>query len=452
MLLKNPRQALFTAVIFDSVGYALITALLLHNFYLSLDQMYLSGQALWLQSEWLVLNLLAYIFFSWLLGSYTLLRWHYLSISSLTRRIFSSAFLTVLTMAFARLLLNPPPFIFIAHRKFQIMLIIFLFIWSFTVRIVLIGRKLSTPHPELLILDSIENVNSIVDLWASSSSKFPLKIISFSALRNTLKMLDSAILIVPDSINVVRSIEQILQHNLNNRPGKIQCISPLELFQIYHERLPPTLLPDFWLTYSNSPYAQRFNTQIQLKRFFDISFSLILLLCSLPVVLLSALLIWNYDKGPIIYKQKRSGFLCERFYIYKLRTMKVEKDLNLPRWTQPDDSRITPIGKVLRRFRIDELPQLINVLNGSMSLIGPRPERPEHELELESSIPHYRKRHWIRPGLSGWAQVSYPYASSVHDTEIKLSYDLFYIKNFSLFLDIVIFMKTIKTVLKAGGR
>ena len=109
-------------------------------------------------------------------------------------------------------------------------------------------------------------------------------------------------------------------------------------------------------------------------------------------------------------------------------------------------------GLWLRRLRLDELPQLLKVLSGDMSLIGPRPERPEFEQELEARIPHYRKRHWMRPGLSGWAQVCAPYAASVEDSELKLSYDLYYLKHFSTWLDLIILFRTIKTVLKAGGR
>ena len=116
------------------------------------------------------------------------------------------------------------------------------------------------------------------------------------------------------------------------------------------------------------------------------------------------------------------------------------------------DRRITRVGLWLRRLRLDELPQLINVLRGDMSLIGPRPERPELEHELEEHIPHYRKRHWMRPGLSGWAQVCAPYAASIEDSDLKLSYDLYYLKHFSTWLDLIILFRTIKTVLKAGGR
>ena len=121
-------------------------------------------------------------------------------------------------------------------------------------------------------------------------------------------------------------------------------------------------------------------------------------------------------------------------------------------WTVPGDKRITGVGRWLRRSRIDELPQLVNVLRGEMSLIGPRPERPELEMQLEADIPHYRKRHWMRPGLSGWAQVNAPYASSIEDSELKLSYDLYYIKNFSIWLDLVILLRTLKTILKLKGQ
>ena len=121
-------------------------------------------------------------------------------------------------------------------------------------------------------------------------------------------------------------------------------------------------------------------------------------------------------------------------------------------WTQPSDQRITSIGQWLRRFRIDELPQLLNVLNGEMSLIGPRPERPELEHDLEQSYPSLSQASLDAPGLSGWAQVCAPYASSIDDSDLKLSYDLYYLRHFSTWLDFVILLRTIKTVLKAGGR
>ena len=164
------------------------------------------------------------------------------------------------------------------------------------------------------------------------------------------------------------------------------------------------------------------------------------------------MLIWLEDSGPIFYSQQRSGWLGRPFRVLKLRTMSVQPADAPAEWTKVGDQRITAVGSVLRRVRLDELPQLLNVLNGEMSLIGPRPERPELEHQLELSIPHYRKRYWMRPGLSGWAQVCAPYASSIEDSDLKLSYDLYYLRHFSTWLDLVILFRTIKTVLKAGGR
>jgi lipopolysaccharide/colanic/teichoic acid biosynthesis glycosyltransferase len=190
----------------------------------------------------------------------------------------------------------------------------------------------------------------------------------------------------------------------------------------------------------------------QLKRAADVLLSITLLLTCLPILLVAALLIWLEDRGPVLYKQQRSGWLGKPFEVWKLRTMEVTAPDAAPTWTEARDRRITRVGTWLRRLRLDELPQLLQVLSGEMSLIGPRPERPELEHQLEACIPHYRKRHWMRPGLSGWAQVCAPYAASVNDSELKLSYDLYYLKHFSTWLDLVILLRTIKTVLKAGGR
>jgi len=218
------------------------------------------------------------------------------------------------------------------------------------------------------------------------------------------------------------------------------------------ERLPPALLPEPWLTYDDLPWNQMFSVPRQLKRVADVLIALLLLALLSPLIGCAALLIWLDDHGPVFYSQERSGHLGHPFRVFKLRTMRVSPEDVQPRWTSEADSRITRVGAWLRRLRLDELPQLLNVISGEMSLIGPRPERPEFEQLLEAQIPHYRKRHWMRPGLSGWAQVCAPYASSVEDSEIKLSYDLYYLKNFSTWLDMVILFRTIKTVLKAAGR
>lgn len=235
-------------------------------------------------------------------------------------------------------------------------------------------------------------------------------------------------------------------------PREWSLTTPLALAEHQLERLPPKLVPDPWISYQDIPWNNSFGLQRQLKRVADVCLSLLLLLAALPIILLAACCIWLEDRGPVLYSQKRSGWLGHAFELFKLRTMYIEARPVPAGWTVPGDLRITRVGIWLRRFRLDELPQLINVIRGDMSLIGPRPERPELENELEAQIPHYRKRHWMRPGLSGWAQVCAPYAASIEDSELKLSHDLYYLKNFSTWLDLMILARTIKTVLKAAGR
>jgi len=157
------------------------------------------------------------------------------------------------------------------------------------------------------------------------------------------------------------------------------------------------------------------------------------------------------DGGPIFYSQIRNGLGGFPYTIHKLRSMRIDAEQSGAQWVKRSDSRITKVGSFLRRTRLDELPQLWCVFAGSMSLIGPRPERPEFDQELEHHIPHYRLRYCVRPGLSGWAQVNYPYGASVEDAANKLSYDLYYLRNFSFWLDLLILFKTIRLVFNARG-
>jgi len=228
--------------------------------------------------------------------------------------------------------------------------------------------------------------------------------------------------------------------------------SVLERAERQQQRLLPALLPDQALTLAEIPWADELSVQRQLKRVADVLVALPLLLLTLPLIVLAGLLVRLEDHGPVFYIQSRSGLMGRIFRVYKLRTMRVADPHEPASWTARGDERITRVGWFLRRCRLDELPQLFNVLRGDMSLIGPRPERPELEHELEESIPHYRKRHWMPPGLSGWAQVCAPYAASVEEAELKLSYDLYYLRHWNMGLDLLILLKTIKTVLKAKGR
>lgn len=192
------------------------------------------------------------------------------------------------------------------------------------------------------------------------------------------------------------------------------------------------------------------------KRFFDITASVLLLVLTFPVIIITALSIWleSGRKGTIIYRQERLGKDGVPFYVLKFRSMKedAEKD-GEAQWAQKDDDRVTKNGKVIRMLRIDELPQLFNVLKGQMSFVGPRPERPQFVEQLSQVIPYYNLRHSVKPGITGWAQISYPYGASEHDAIEKLQYDLYYIKRYSLMFDMLILFQTAQAVLWArGGR
>ncbi len=189
------------------------------------------------------------------------------------------------------------------------------------------------------------------------------------------------------------------------------------------------------------------------KRVISIIVSGLLMVLFLPVMLLLMVLIKLDSKGPIFFRQERVGQDGEIFTLWKFRSMCEDAEREGgPVWASgPDDQRVTRMGRFLRRTRLDELPQLLNVLRGDMSFVGPRPERPQFVQELEQCIPFYRLRHSVKPGITGWAQINYGYANSVENSVEKLQYDLFYVKNMSTFLDLLIILETIKTVLVRKG-
>jgi len=187
------------------------------------------------------------------------------------------------------------------------------------------------------------------------------------------------------------------------------------------------------------------------KRMMDIAFSLLILLGFTMILPFLVLAIYLYRPGPIFYKQQRVGRNGCLFWVYKLRSMVPNAEVHGARWAEKGDPRVTRVGRVLRRTRLDEIPQAWNILKGEMSLIGPRPERPEFVVSLQEHIPYYRSRLSVKPGLTGWAQVRYRYGNSVEDARIKLEYDLYYIKHQSLLLDFLILLRTIGVVLAMGG-
>jgi sugar transferase (PEP-CTERM system associated) len=189
-----------------------------------------------------------------------------------------------------------------------------------------------------------------------------------------------------------------------------------------------------------------------LKRVFDILVASLILVLTLPLLCAVFLLIKLESPGPVFYSQVRVGRGGRNFTIYKLRSMRADAEkAGVPQWAKSNDDRITRVGRFIRLTRIDELPQLVNVLKGDMSVVGPRPERPYFVKMLTEEIPLYNARHSVKPGLTGWAQVRYPYGSSIGDAKEKLQYDLYYVKNHSIFLDLLILLETVQVVLWARG-
>lgn len=187
------------------------------------------------------------------------------------------------------------------------------------------------------------------------------------------------------------------------------------------------------------------------KRVFDIAAAIGLLVVTAPLLLLTAIAIRLDSKGPVLYRQRRVGYGGAEFDIYKFRSMRTDAEKDGARWAATNDDRITRVGRFIRRTRIDEIPQAINILKGEMSFVGPRPERPEFVETLEREILHYHDRHFVKPGITGWAQVKHEYTASVEGARQKLTYDLFYIKHGSLLLDLMIVLMTVRVALLGIG-
>jgi exopolysaccharide biosynthesis polyprenyl glycosylphosphotransferase len=190
-----------------------------------------------------------------------------------------------------------------------------------------------------------------------------------------------------------------------------------------------------------------------IKNLIDRSVALFLLFILIPIAIIFLPILLIFHGRPVFFTQTRTGLNNKPFTLFKLRTMVIDAEKNGVQWAKPGDARITPLGKFLRKSRLDELPQLINILKGEMSLVGPRPERPEIiEKELSPKIPYYNLRHLVKPGVTGWAQVTFRYGFSTEDSKEKLQFDLFYVKNRNIWLDILVIIKTIKTVITGAGQ
>ena len=236
---------------------------------------------------------------------------------------------------------------------------------------------------------------------------------------------------------------------LECRLGGVQVTNLPRFFERVHQRVPIDSLKASWLIYGNG-FRQSWLRAI-VKRTFDIVIAAVLLPIALPLMVVFASLIWIEDGAPIIYRQERVGRRGQIFTLLKFRSMTKDAEKNGASWASIKDARVTRTGRVMRRTRIDELPQLVNVLVGEMSFVGPRPERPPFVAMLTEQIPFYAVRHSVKPGLTGWAQVRYTYGGNVEESVKKLEYDLYYVKNHTLLLDILILLRTVRVVLLGEG-
>ncbi|MEM7401403.1 MAG: TIGR03013 family XrtA/PEP-CTERM system glycosyltransferase [Pseudomonadota bacterium] len=341
-----------------------------------------------------------------------------------------------------------------------LLLIIFHYIFSHTVNLEVLKRN-------VLILGSGKHASWITKL-RRKSDRSGVNIVGYISVENEENVIQQELLLEsgPSLIEHIKKyeIDEIVVALTDRRDvlplndlmeARLQGVKIVELVTFLERqqgKVYTNLLNPAWIIFSEGFRQNGF--RFFTKRIFDIFASSILLVTSSPLYIIAAILIWIEGKGndPIFYTQERVGQNNNKFNLLKFRTMRSDAEQEGKAiWASEDDPRITRIGKILRKYRIDELPQIYNVFRGDMSLVGPRPERPEFVKQLTSEIPFYGERHRVKPGLAGWAQMKYPYGGSVNDAIEKLNFDLYYVKHHSLIFDIVILLQTAEVVLWGKG-
>ena len=300
----------------------------------------------------------------------------------------------------------------------------------------------------ILLLGNTEAKERIEQALSSGQIKVHLQHAESITRESVVAKPLSAIVLTPE-----HSPNEAEQHALIDfRLAGIPIFSLSDFFESFLFLVPVQEINNDWFIRTEGFSMLHSSVAIRVKRISDIFIAIFLLIASIPITLITAITIKLTSRGPLFFSQTRVGVEGKPFTLYKFRTMRNDAEREGAQWASANDPRILPIGRFLRASRIDELPQCWNVLKGEMSVIGPRPERPEFTTMLTESIPYYDLRHVIKPGLSGWAQVMYPYGASTEDSLRKLQYDLYYIKNYSLLLDLNILLRTVLVTLRRGGR
>lgn len=246
--------------------------------------------------------------------------------------------------------------------------------------------------------------------------------------------------------------QQMIRELMDMRLKGIYVYSLADFCEQFWQKIPPAYVQDDWFAFTSGFNILHNRIKAKLKQAIDLVVAAVMIVVSLPITIPVAIAIKLTSKGPIFYSQVRTGLNGKKFRVHKFRSMYQNAEAKGIQWAIERDPRITKVGSFIRLTRIDELPQLWNVFKGEMSLVGPRPERPEFDLQLREQIPYYDVRYLVKPGITGWAQVCYPYGASVEDAYQKVAYDLYYIKNYSLFLDMAIALKTLRVVVLGKGR
>jgi exopolysaccharide biosynthesis polyprenyl glycosylphosphotransferase len=302
---------------------------------------------------------------------------------------------------------------------------------------------------EDLICDLNYEYKGYISDNVSKATKYLLG--SYDDMENIIKEQEIDMLVIVEEIgneNFKKYLKRIFDLKING----LKVLSYRDFNESIQKKIDITKIDEEWLLESNGFDILNNESQKNIKRVFDLIIAVILIIMTIPILLITAIIIKLESPGPVVFKQFRIGKNMKKFKIYKFRSMRVHDSNKYSKYTLNNDERVTRFGKFIRKTRIDELPQLFCVLKGTMSFVGPRPEWDELVEEYEKKIPYYNLRHLIKPGITGWAQVMYPYGECVEDAQRKLEYDIYYLKNQDFLMDILTIMKTAKIVIFGKGK
>ena len=302
---------------------------------------------------------------------------------------------------------------------------------------------------EYLICDLNYEYKGYISNNVSKATKYLLG--SYDEMEKIIEEQKIDMLVIVEEIgeeNFKKYLKRIFDLKING----LKVLSYKDFNESIQKKIDITKIDEEWLLESNGFDILNNESQKNIKRVFDLIIAVILIIMTIPILLITAIIIKLESPGPIVFKQFRIGKNMKKFKIYKFRSMRIHDSGKYSKYTSNNDERVTRFGKFIRKTRIDELPQLFCVLKGTMSFVGPRPEWDELVDEYEKKIPYYNLRHLIKPGITGWAQVMYPYGECVEDAQRKLEYDIYYLKNQDFLMDILTIMKTVKIVIFGKGK